>query len=123
MGLFQAVTGSVIMGLAIAGMHYIGMAAMRLSAVYVYSPLFVSLSILTTLLSSEMLASRWSDMLGRRTDQDFKALGQGRERRNENRRVGRLRPAAPGLVGHLRTWRRQTPHATEPDTVTRLLSK
>ena len=52
MGLFQAVTGSVIVGLAIAGMHYIGMAAMRLSAVYVYSPLFVSLSILIAVIAS-----------------------------------------------------------------------
>jgi PAS domain S-box-containing protein len=52
MGLFQALTGSVLMGLAIAGMHYVGMAAMRLSAVYVYSPLLVSLSILIAVIAS-----------------------------------------------------------------------
>lgn len=30
MGFFQAVVGSVLMGSAIAGLHYIGMAAMRM---------------------------------------------------------------------------------------------
>jgi len=38
MGFFEALTGSMIMGAAIAGMHYIGMAAMRLSAIARYSP-------------------------------------------------------------------------------------
>jgi two-component system, sensor histidine kinase and response regulator len=38
MGLFRAIVGSVFMGSAIAGMHYIGMAAMRLPAMCHYSP-------------------------------------------------------------------------------------
>src|SRR5690348_4407564 len=41
MGMVEALAGSVIMGVAIAGMHYIGMAAMRLPAVTRYSPLLV----------------------------------------------------------------------------------
>ena len=46
MGRAQALTGSVFMGLGIAGMHYIGMDAMRLSAVCHYSPPIVVLSAL-----------------------------------------------------------------------------
>ena len=46
MGRAQALTGSVFMGLGIAGMHYIGMDAMRLSAVCHYSPPVVVLSAL-----------------------------------------------------------------------------
>src|ERR1700686_3481610 len=42
----QAITGSALMGLGIAGMHYTGMAAMRLSAVCHYSPPIVVLSAL-----------------------------------------------------------------------------
>jgi PAS domain S-box-containing protein len=42
----QALTGSVFMGLGIAGMHYLGMAAMRLPAMCHYSPPLVALSIL-----------------------------------------------------------------------------
>ncbi len=42
----KALTGSVMMGGGIVGLHYIGMAAMRLSAVTRYSPLLVTLSIL-----------------------------------------------------------------------------
>jgi len=48
----QALTGSVVMGLAIAGMHYIGMAAMRLSAVCVYSPPLVAASVLIAVIAS-----------------------------------------------------------------------
>ncbi len=48
----QAVIGSVAMGLAIAGMHYIGMAAMRLPAVCRYSPLLVTTSVLTAVIAS-----------------------------------------------------------------------
>jgi PAS domain S-box-containing protein len=51
-GRVQALTGSVVMGLAIAGMHYIGMAAMRLSAVCQYSPLLVSVSVLIAVIAS-----------------------------------------------------------------------
>ena len=52
MGLVEALAGSVIMGAAIAGMHYIGMAAMRLPAVTRYSPLLVACSILLAILFS-----------------------------------------------------------------------
>src|SRR5260370_1171571 len=45
MGLVDALTGSIIMGGGIAGMHYIGLAAMRLPAITRFSPLLVSLSI------------------------------------------------------------------------------
>src|SRR5260370_10351569 len=48
----QAVIGSVAMGLAIAGMHYIGMAAMRLPSVWRYSPLLVTPSVLTAVIAS-----------------------------------------------------------------------
>jgi len=41
----QAIAGSVIMGGGIAGMHYIGMAAMRLPAMCHYSKALVSLSV------------------------------------------------------------------------------
>src|SRR4029077_2197393 len=52
MGLVEAMTGSVVMGGAIAGMHYIGMAAMRLPAITRYSPLLVACSVsLATLFS------------------------------------------------------------------------
>jgi PAS domain S-box-containing protein len=46
MGRAQALTGSVFMGLGIAGMHYIGMDAMRLSAMCQYSSPLVVLSAL-----------------------------------------------------------------------------
>jgi PAS domain S-box-containing protein len=52
MGLVEAVTGSVIMACGIAGMHYIGMAAMRLPAIPRFSPLLVTFSILFAILFS-----------------------------------------------------------------------
>src|SRR5712691_11227231 len=52
MGRVQALAGSVIMGLAIVGMHYIGMAAMRLSADCHYSPLLVAISVLIAIIAS-----------------------------------------------------------------------
>src|SRR6202790_2213991 len=45
MGPVEALTGGVIMSTGIAGMHYIGMAAMRLPAITRYSPLLVALSV------------------------------------------------------------------------------
>jgi PAS domain S-box-containing protein len=48
----QALTGGVLMGLAIAGMHYIGMAAMRFSAVCRYSPALVAVSVLIAIIAS-----------------------------------------------------------------------
>jgi PAS domain S-box-containing protein len=52
MGPVAAVTGSVFMGAGIAGMHYIGMAAMRLSAITRYSALLVACSVLLAVLFS-----------------------------------------------------------------------
>jgi PAS domain S-box-containing protein len=52
MGRVEALTGSVVMGLGIAGMHYIGMAAMRLPAVCHYRPSLVALSIMIAILAS-----------------------------------------------------------------------
>ncbi|MGB7281997.1 MAG: MHYT domain-containing protein [Candidatus Acidiferrum sp.] len=45
LGVFQAVVGGVSMGVAIAGMHYIGMEAMRLPAMCRYSPRIVVISV------------------------------------------------------------------------------
>jgi two-component system sensor histidine kinase/response regulator len=45
MGLVQALGGSVLMGCGIAGMHYIGMEAMRLPAMCHYSAGLVTLSV------------------------------------------------------------------------------
>jgi two-component system, sensor histidine kinase and response regulator len=52
MGPVEAATGSVIMACGIAGMHYIGMAAMRLPAIPRFSPLLVTFSILFAILFS-----------------------------------------------------------------------
>jgi PAS domain S-box-containing protein len=52
MGPVEALTGSVIMGSGIAGMHYVGMAAMRLPATTRFSPLLVTCSILLAVLFS-----------------------------------------------------------------------
>lgn len=45
LGIGRASVGSIIMGAGIAGMHYVGMAAMRLSAVMRYRPPVVGLSV------------------------------------------------------------------------------
>src|ERR1700756_1892337 len=52
MGLVAAFTGSIFISAGIAGMHYIGMAAMRLPAITRYSPLLVTFSILLAILFS-----------------------------------------------------------------------
>jgi PAS domain S-box-containing protein len=52
MGPVEALTGSVIMAGGIAGMHFIGMAAMRLPATTRFSPLLVACSILLGILFS-----------------------------------------------------------------------
>ncbi len=52
MGPVEALTGSVVMGTGIAGLHYIMMAAMRLPAITQYSPLLVTCSILLAILFS-----------------------------------------------------------------------
>jgi PAS domain S-box-containing protein len=51
-GVVAALTGSIFMATGIAGMHYIGMAAMRLPAITRYSPLLVTCSILLAILFS-----------------------------------------------------------------------
>src|ERR1700682_4130845 len=51
-GRVQALTGSILMGAGIAGMHYIGMAAMRLPAACHYSPVLVALSVLIAVIAS-----------------------------------------------------------------------
>ena len=57
MGHFRAIVGSVFMGSAIAGMHYIGMAAMRLPAMCHYSPVIVTISVLLAIVIS--LVALW----------------------------------------------------------------
>jgi PAS domain S-box-containing protein len=52
MGRVQALTGGVLMGAAVAGMHYIGMAAMRVSAICYYNPLLVVLSVLIAVIAA-----------------------------------------------------------------------
>jgi PAS domain S-box-containing protein len=52
MGLVEALAGSVIMAGGIAGMHYMGMAAMRLPAITRFSPLLVTFSVLFAILFS-----------------------------------------------------------------------
>jgi PAS domain S-box-containing protein len=52
MGLFRAFVGSVLMGGGISAMHYIGMAAMRLSAMCRYSPSLVTLSAILAIVIS-----------------------------------------------------------------------
>jgi len=49
---FQAFLGSVILGFGISGMHYIGVAAMRLPAVCQYHPFLVTLSVSIAILAS-----------------------------------------------------------------------
>ncbi len=51
-GRVQVLVGGILMGLAIVGMHYIGMAAMRLSATCQYSFLLVAVSILIAIVAS-----------------------------------------------------------------------
>jgi PAS domain S-box-containing protein len=52
MGAFRAFAGSVLIGGGIAGMHYIGMAAMRLSAMCQFSSFLVVLSVVFAVLIS-----------------------------------------------------------------------
>src|SRR6266705_689876 len=57
MGWFRALAGSVLMGAGIAGMHYIGMAAMRLPAICQFNSFLVALSVVFAVLIS--LAALW----------------------------------------------------------------
>lgn len=53
----QLLLGGIVMGLAIAAMHYIGMAAMRLQASLTYNSIFFALSIVIAVVAS--LAALW----------------------------------------------------------------
>jgi two-component system sensor histidine kinase/response regulator len=57
MGLFRAILGSIFMGSGIAGMHYIGMAAMRLPAMCDYSRVIVVVSVALAMVIS--LVALW----------------------------------------------------------------
>jgi PAS domain S-box-containing protein len=57
MGWFRALAGSVLMGAGITGMHYIGMAAMRLPAICQFNAFLVVLSFVFAVLIS--LAALW----------------------------------------------------------------
>src|SRR5229473_5117647 len=57
MGWLRALAGSVLMGAGIAGMHYIGMAAMRLPAICQFNSFLVVLSVVSAVLIS--LAALW----------------------------------------------------------------
>jgi diguanylate cyclase (GGDEF)-like protein/PAS domain S-box-containing protein len=57
MGFFRAIVGSVFMGSAIAGMHYIGMAAMRLPAMCHFSIAIVTISVILAIVIS--LVALW----------------------------------------------------------------
>src|SRR5690349_6313297 len=57
MGSFRALAGSVLMGAGIAGMHYIGMAAMRLPAICQFNSFLVVLSVVLAVLIS--FAALW----------------------------------------------------------------
>ena len=52
MGLVRATLGSIVMGSGIATMHYVGMEAMRLSAIHTYSPGLVALSVILAIVIS-----------------------------------------------------------------------
>src|SRR5579863_4527883 len=74
MGWPRALLGSVVMGLAIAGMHYIGMEAMRLPAVCVYSWPLVGVSVVLAIVIS--LVALWLTFRLR----DDTAEGLGRQK-------------------------------------------
>jgi PAS domain S-box-containing protein len=73
MSAFQAVAGSVLMGAGIAGMHYIGMAAMRLPARCHFNAVLVVLSVLFAVLIS--FAALWVTFHFR-----YEKTGIGREK-------------------------------------------
>jgi two-component system, sensor histidine kinase and response regulator len=63
MSMAPAIVGSLFMGAAIAGMHYIGMAAMRLRAMCSYSPGIVAISVVLAIVIS--LVALWLTFLSR----------------------------------------------------------
>lgn len=52
MGIWQTVVGGTVMGVGIAAMHYIGMAAMRMQATITYNKLIVTVSVLLAVVIS-----------------------------------------------------------------------
>lgn len=52
MGKFKLLAGTFLMGFGVLGMHYIGMAAMRLEAIANYNPALVALSVLIAFMAS-----------------------------------------------------------------------
>lgn len=54
MGLVHALLGSIMMGGGIATMHYVGMEAMRLDAMCIYSPRIVALSVVLAMVISSV---------------------------------------------------------------------
>ncbi len=71
----QVILGSVVMGSGIAAMHYIGMAAMRLQAMCVYSPTLVALSILLPAIAISYAALRLTFETRGRSSWDRRNLG------------------------------------------------
>jgi len=60
----RMIVGGIFMGSGIAAVHYIGMYAMRLPAMFVYSPWLVLLSLLRSL--PPLLHGSWHSAMGRR---------------------------------------------------------
>jgi len=81
MGWFRALAGSVLMGAGIASMHYIGMAAMRLSAICQFNSFLVVLSVAFAILIS--LAALWITF----------------HFRDENRGIGQKKLAGAAVMG------------------------
>ena len=75
MGLVDALTGSLVMGGGIAGMHYVGMAAMRLPAIIRFSPLLVTASILLAILFSLVALLMAFDLRGETRWTAWRRLG------------------------------------------------
>jgi integrase len=71
----------------------------------------------TALRSSEILALRWCDIVGRRPDSDFQAVGQREDGETKTDASDGYVPLHPVLAGHLRAWQRQTPHVKPTDFV------
>jgi two-component system, sensor histidine kinase and response regulator len=74
MNFFRAVLGSVFMGSAIAGMHYIGMAAMRLPAMCHYSWGIVSVSVVLAIVISLVAILLTFHFRGETTSGDWRKI-------------------------------------------------
>ncbi|HEV3306321.1 MAG TPA: diguanylate cyclase [Candidatus Sulfotelmatobacter sp.] len=67
MGVWTGIAGSIVMGSGIAAMHYIGMAAMRCTAVIVYDVRIVALSIVLAIVTSFVALNLAFRVRGERT--------------------------------------------------------